>query len=60
MRQAEVEQPVMDMAAVRRERRSALDQPANDDPERVDDRDAQDEQRDGDLRRPRIESTASV
>ena len=50
MGQAQVEQPVVDVAAIRRERRPAVGQPPDDDPERVDDRDAQDEQRDGDLR----------
>jgi hypothetical protein len=33
---------------------------ADDDPERVDDRHAKDQQRDGDLGGPRIDSTASV
>ena len=51
MRQADVEQPVVEVAAVRRERRPALGEPPDDDPERVDDRHREDEQRDRDLGR---------
>src|SRR6266576_761226 len=40
------------MAAVRREGRPALSEAADDDPERVDDRDAEDEHRDRDLGGP--------
>ena len=52
VREPEVQQPVMDVRAVGRERRAAVRDPADDDPERVDDRDAQHEQRDRDLGRP--------
>ena len=52
VRQPEVEQAVVDVLAVRAERRAPLGEPPDDDPERVDDRDAEDEQRHGDLGRP--------
>src|SRR6266550_2293329 len=52
MRQANVEQAVVQMAAIRCEGRATLDQTANDDPEGVDDRHAEDEESNGDLGRP--------
>ena len=52
MAQAQVEQPVVDVAAIGGERRRPVGQPPDDDPERVDDRDAEHEQGDRDLGRP--------
>ena len=51
VRQPDVEQAMVEVAPVRRERRPALGEPPDDDPERVDDRDREHEQRHGDLGR---------